>query len=156
MKRAIPVVMALMAVVVLAVGDIAAQRCSPGGQHRGPGWHAGSDYSRMYDVNTVETIIGTVVSVDSVVPTRGMSKGIHVTLETEADEVTVHVGPSWFLENQEIPLAVGDELEITGSMTTVDGQRALIAAEIVSGDMVLELRDEAGRPAWSGWRCRST
>jgi hypothetical protein len=35
---------------------------------------------------------------------------------------------------------------------TFEGKPAIIAAEIKKGDETLRLRDDAGVPAWSGWR----
>jgi hypothetical protein len=45
-----------------------------------------------------------------------------------------------------------DTVEVKGSRVTVQGQPALIAAEVKKGDEVLKLRDEAGIPMWAGWR----
>ncbi|MGB6301803.1 MAG: hypothetical protein WBF90_37255, partial [Rivularia sp. (in: cyanobacteria)] len=42
-------------------------------RQRGGGWrHHGKGYGRMYNIKTVETIKGKVVSVDPFIPRRGM------------------------------------------------------------------------------------
>jgi hypothetical protein len=116
------------------------------------GWGPGSAYGRMYDAKTVETVAGEVVKVDRITPMRGMSGGVHVVLKTDKGDVSVHLGPQWYLENQDVKIEPKDKVEITGSRVTVQGQPALIAAEVKKGDEVLKLRDAAGVPVWAGWR----
>ena len=58
---------------------------------KGGGWAAGSSYNRLYNPATVETVSGEVVKIEKVVPTRGMSYGVHVQLKTKMGE---HSGPS--------------------------------------------------------------
>lgn len=45
-------------------------------------------------------------------------------------------------------------MEVTGSRVTFDGKPAIIAAEVKKGGETLKLRDEKGRPVWSGWMMR--
>jgi hypothetical protein len=63
------------------------------------GWGPGSDYGRMYDPKTVETVTGDVVKVDRITPMRGMSSGVHLVVKTDKGDVSVHLGPQWYLEN---------------------------------------------------------
>ena len=65
------------------------------------GWGPGSAYGRMYDPKTVETVTGEVVKVDRITPMRGMSGGVHLVVKTDKGDVSVHLGPQWYLENQE-------------------------------------------------------
>ncbi|MEJ2365960.1 MAG: DNA-binding protein, partial [Deltaproteobacteria bacterium] len=58
------------------------------------------------------------------------------------------------IENQEVKIAPGDEIEVKGSRVTFDGKPAIIAAEVKKGNEVLVLRDASGFPLWSGWRRR--
>lgn len=153
MKRLIVVTAALAALLLLPMlGSVA---FAQGMKWRGSGgWGTGGAYGRMYDAKTVETVAGEVTKVDRIVPMRGMSGGVHVVLKTDTGEVSVHLGPQWYLENQDVKIAPGDTLEITGSRATIQGQPALIAAEVRKGDEVLKLRDAAGVPVWAGWRKR--
>lgn len=116
------------------------------------GWGPGGPYGRMYDTKTLETIAGEVTKVDRITPMRGMSAGVHLVVKTDKGEVSVHLGPQWYLENQDVKIEPKDKVEIKGSRVTVQGQPALIAAEVKKGDEVLKLRDEAGMPVWAGWR----
>lgn len=116
------------------------------------GWGMGNQYQKMYNPATVETISGTVESVDKVTPMKGMYSGVHVMLKTDKETVSVHLGPEWYIERLDTKIEKGDKIEVKGSRVTFAGKPAIIAAEVKKGDSVLVLRDSAGIPAWSGWR----
>ncbi len=90
----------------------------------GGGWGIGSPYGRMYDLKT----------------------------KTDKEKISVHLGPGWYIENQDTKIEPKDKVEITGSRITLEGKPAIIAAEVKKGEEVLKLRDEKGFPLWSGWR----
>lgn len=138
-------------------------------------WGPGSHYGRMYNPQTVQTITGEVVSVDKFAPMMGMShgrmgapggamgmrggamgmpSGIHLMVKTATETVSVHLGPSWFLEKQEVQIKPGDQVKVTGSRITFDGKPAIIASEVSKGGRVLKLRDANGAPVWSGHGAR--
>jgi hypothetical protein len=145
---------------VLIVGAMACSTAlavvqpGPARQGRG-GWGPNGPYGRLYDPKTVETVRGRIVAVERVFPMRGMSAGVHVRLRTTAGVLDIHLGPAWFIDNQEITLKNGEDIEVRGSRVVVAGGPAIIAAEVTRGDDVLHLRDELGFPAWSGWRRRT-
>ena len=118
------------------------------------GWGPGSSYNSMYDTKTVETISGSVISVQQILPDKNMSSGIHLLLVTENGSVSVHLGPAWYIDNQDTQIRNGDNVLITGSKVTYNGDQVIIAREVTKGDQVLKLRDESGYPLWSGWRSR--
>jgi hypothetical protein len=119
-------------------------------QGRGQG-RAGA---RMYDPKTVETVRGEVVSVEKIPEKGGMAGGIHLTLKTDKESVSVHLGPSWYLDQQSLKIAPKDQVEVRGSRITFEGKPAIIAAEVKKGQEVLKLRDDNGVPVWSGRRGR--
>ena len=116
------------------------------------GWGAGGAYQRMYNTATVETITGTVETVDRVTPLKGMNYGIHLLVKTEKGDVSVHLGPSWYIERLDTKITTGDAVEVKGSRVTFNGKPAIIAAEMKKGETVLKLRDDNGIPVWAGWR----
>jgi hypothetical protein len=118
------------------------------------GWGPGGQYGRMYDPKTVETVSGEVLRVERIAMMKGMAAGVHITLKTDKEAIAVHLGPVWYLENQDVKIQPKDKVEVTGSRITFAGKPALIAAEVKKGDETLRLRDEAGFPVWSGWRRR--
>ncbi len=116
------------------------------------GWGMGGNYQRMYNPATVETVTGEVISVDRITPMKGMGAGIHLQLKTDKENVSVHLGPAWFIERLDARIEKGDNIEVKGSRVTVADKPAIIAAEVKKGDALLKLRDDAGIPAWAGWR----
>lgn len=118
------------------------------------GWGPGAKYCAMYDVNTVATISGVVEKVERFTPEKGMGQGIHLLVKTDAETLSVHLGPKWFLEKQDIKIEAKDQVEVKGSRITFNGKPAIIAATVKKGDETLVLRDDAGIPVWAGWRKR--
>ncbi len=116
------------------------------------GWGMGGSYQRMYNPATVETISGEITAIDKVTPMKGMSYGIHLTVKTDKETVSVMLGPGWYIERLDTKLAKGDKIELKGSRITYEGKPAIIAAEVKKGDAVLKLRDDNGVPVWAGWR----
>jgi hypothetical protein len=119
------------------------------GKAAGGGWGMGTPYQRMYNPSTVETVSGTVESVDQFMPIKGMYYGIHVMLKTDKEVISVHLGPAWFINKQWLTIQKGDTIEVKGSRVTFQGKPALIAAEVKKGGNTLELRNRAGIPVWS-------
>jgi hypothetical protein len=152
-KVGVSLVIAAIAVLFAAVSSNA-QR-GPGMMWRGSGgWGPGTQYNRMYDPKTVETISGEVISIDQFTPAKGMFGGIHMNVKTGKETISVHLGPSFYIENQDVKLEAKDKVEVKGSKITFSGKPAIIASEVKKGDEVLKLRDDAGFPVWSGWRRR--
>ena len=107
---------------------------------------------RMYNPQTVETISGVVVSVDKFGGMKGMSQGVHAVVKTDTETISVHLGPAWFIDNQESKIGPNDRVEVRGSRITFEGKPAIIAAEVTKDGQTLTLRDASGVPVWRGWR----
>ena len=131
-----------------------AASAQPGRGRDGGGWGPQGAYQRLYDPKTVETVRGSVLAVDTFSVAPGGRTGVHLRLLSGKDTVPVHLGPQWFLDNQEMHVAQGDTVQVKGSKVDFGGKPAMIAAEVRKGDEVLTLRDAKGYPAWSGWRRR--
>lgn len=149
--RTVRTISVAVALLVLFVSSAAIAGPWKGWRGSG-GWGMGSSYQRMYNPATVETLSGVVESVDKITPMKGMYSGIHLVLKTDKETITVHLGPEWYLERQDVKLEKGDRIEVKGSRIIFDGNPAIIAAECKKGDNVLILRDTSGVPAWAGWR----
>jgi hypothetical protein len=140
---------------VLGLGLASASLAQPGFRWRGgDGWGRGGAYDRLYDPKTVETVSGEVVKVEQMTPMTGMGYGVHLILKTAKETIPVHLGPAWYVERQDAKIEPKDQIEVKGSRITFEGKPAIIAAEIHKGDETLVLRDDAGFPAWAGWRQR--
>jgi hypothetical protein len=104
----------------------------------------------MYDVKTETTIRGTVESVETVARGRRGLGGTHLVVKTATDALEVHLGPTAYLSEQRITVAIGDAVEILGSRITIDDEPVLLARQIKKGDSSWTLRDATGRPLWRG------
>src|SRR5690242_7335190 len=92
-------------------------------QWRGsPGWQPNSAYCRLYDAKHVMTLKGTVERVEKIVPMEGMGEGVYFMLKTSSDTIPVHLGPKEFVEKQPIQFFAGNEVEVTGSKVSCNGQ----------------------------------
>ncbi len=114
---------------------------------------------RVFNPQTVETLRGTVASVEKIHGQGcgqgrrgrgGKGYGVHLTLKTSDGEIPVHVGPNWFLDQQNLTIAQGDDLEVTGSRVEFQGAPVIIAAQIKKGDQTVRLREDSGIPVWAG------
>jgi hypothetical protein len=111
----------------------------------------GSGAGRMYDPAKVEVVAGQVVSLEQITG-RGPGAAVVLKVNTGNETLSVHLGPQWFIDKQDMKLAAGDTVEIKGAKATRAGADIFIAAEVKKGSSVLKLRDENGVPAWAGWR----
>ena len=112
----------------------------------------GMSGERMYNPQTVETISGVVVSVGKFDGMKGMSQGVHAVVKTDTETISVHLGPAWFIDNQESKISANDRVEVKGSRITFEGKPVIIAAEVTKDGQTLTLRDATGVPVWRGWR----
>ncbi len=149
-KRTIPMLAMMMVIAMILSSPSLAQQGTGWQQSRN--WKTRSTKSRVYDPETVQTISGTVVGVEKIRPTAGLPYGVHLFLQTEAETLSVHLGPSWFIEEQDMIITRGDKLSITGSMISFEGREAIIATALTKDGRTLQLRGESGIPLWSGWR----
>jgi hypothetical protein len=150
MKKTIGIITMVAAATVLFSSVSFA---GPWNGYRGSGgWGMGSQYQRMFNPATVETVSGSVDSIEKVMPMNGMHSGIHLALKTDKGIIDVHLGPEWYIERLDTKIEKGDAVEIKGSRVTIGGKPAIIASEVKKGDSVLILRDNNGVPAWAGWR----
>jgi hypothetical protein len=53
--------------------------------------------------------------VDKITPKKGMSYGVHLILRSHNDTISIHLGPVWYIENQDIRIIPTDKIEVTGS-----------------------------------------
>jgi len=144
----------LVLLVALAIASEAyGQGMGPG--RRMCGWGRHDSYQRLYNPATVETLSGEILKVEYFTPMRGMGQGVHLQLKSDDKTLPVHLGPRWFLDNQDVEIKKGDQIKVKGSRITFNDKPAIVAAEIEKGDKILILRDDDGFPQWAGWRRRA-
>jgi hypothetical protein len=42
---------------------------------------------------------------------KGMSSGVHLVLRTSRETISVHLGPEWYIENQDIKITPKDKVD---------------------------------------------
>ncbi len=109
---------------------------------------------RLYHEQRAETIRGVIKETDTVT-LKDNATFSRVHLKTTRDEVVpVHLGPSWFMEENRhlFDLNVGREVEVRGSYETIAGQPVFVAAQIFNDrrEEAMRLRRDDGLPAWVG------
>ncbi len=145
----------LVALNAMIVAILFASSCIAQTQLRGKrsgGWGMGNQYDTMYNTKTIETLVGEVKKVEKIIPMKGMSTGVHLLVKTNNETISIHLGPEWYIDKQDIEISKNDEVEIKGSRITYEGKPAIIAAEITKGKETMVLRNEYGIPIWRGWR----
>lgn len=124
----------------------------------GQGWWGNrsgekGQYSRsMYDPSRVETIQGTVLEIQGGNRGNRMPHGMYLQIKTNTETLGLHVGPAWYLDQQNFQIQPNDVVEVTGTRVNWGGQQSLIVGEIKKGNQTLQLRDENGYPRWMGWQ----
>ena len=81
-------------------------------------------------------------------PHHGMSRGVHVRVRSESEEMLVSLGPAWFIDSQIQLIEEGDSVEVVGSEVVYFNEHVLMAGRITNGHKSLRLRDPDGRPLW--------
>jgi hypothetical protein len=143
----------LVALVFSSLAAGALAQGGPGPRADRPGF--GARYTQFFDAKAVATFDGEVVEMTKV-PGMGIMgfMGVHATLKTAQGVLDIHLGPEWFIENQELKVAAKDKISVTGSRVTMQGKPTVMAIEIRRGDESLRLRDPDGLPVWVAARRR--
>jgi hypothetical protein len=109
---------------------------------------SGLDLNKGYDVNTVTTVKGRVITID---PEDGGGP-VLVELRNSSGAVLLVAGPRWFWSEKGISVQVGDEITARGSLTEgKDGRRYLLAQKLANqrtNEEIL-LRGDDGVPVWT-------
>ncbi len=145
--------------LVLFFPLMSAAQTGGGGQKISPcdgsgGWGAECAYNRIFVVSKMSQLAGEVVAVDTFVPQSKMTEGVSLKVKTGQEMMTVHLGPKWFIDNQDLRFSPAEQVEVRGSKVIFNGSPVIVAAEVIKGDKSLYLRDDQGRPVWSGWRLK--
>jgi len=109
---------------------------------------SGLDVSAGFDVNTIKTINGTVLTL----PEHPREQQAIMSVATPEGPVTVVLGPWWYWEKQGVTFTKDQDLAVTGSLAQgKDGGLYLFAQRLENrsnGESIL-LRSESGVPVWS-------
>lgn len=106
-------------------------------------------YADFYDLNKIETVKGTILTVGSV--RIGDVREERVRLRVRASDgrdVIVYAAPWGFEEQLALGLRAGRPIEVTGSPAKYGNQTVLVAGSIVLDGKTARLRDDQGHATW--------
>jgi len=116
---------------------------------------SGLDFNAGYDINTVTTMSGRVVSL----PHLGEKENIITEIKSGNESLDICLGPGSYWEKKGIAISVNDNLSVKGSKAQgKDGKSYVLAQKLVNkttGAQV-DLRNDKGEAAWSGRNNGST
>jgi hypothetical protein len=112
------------------------------------GMNRGQNRMKMYDVNTVVTINGTILSITKTPSKNPAFSGVIMSVKTGTDTIDVRLGPSSYIDKQDVKLAQNDKITIKGSKLTFGSKSSIVAAEITKDGKTMELRNANGIPLW--------
>jgi hypothetical protein len=96
-----------------------------------------------YDMAKEVTISGTVSSVITK-PAGGMMWGPHLMVTTASGEVDASLG-RWAMQGKSaLPVAAGQQVEVTGVMKTLNHKQVFIARTVKVGGQIHTVRNERG------------
>jgi hypothetical protein len=110
---------------------------------------SGLDFEKGYDLNTVTTVKGKVISIDS----GEGSVPVTIIVQQRAGKIHAVAAPGWFWSDRGISIKPNEEIEVSGAKAQgKDGNMYIISREItnISTGKAVTLRTENGRAAWRG------
>lgn len=104
----------------------------------------------LYNPSTVQTVNGKIEHVWNAEPAAGMGRMQMFSIR-QADNTVLSVAaaPASFVQQSGIPLKIGDQVSVTGSLVTAPSGPLLLASQIQEGGTQYTLRDINGNPAWA-------
>jgi len=141
----------IVAILIAAAFPVLAQSSRQGMAEPGVGPSVGPE---TYTPQNIVTVKGTVQNLGDY-PSWGLRSERGTTyrgviLKTDQGNLTVRIGPPWYLSQEKFSLKVGDNLEVAGFKITQNGKTILMAQEVKKDGKTLKLRNEHGFPVWPG------
>ena len=109
---------------------------------------SGLDFNKGYDVNTVTSVSGRVVSP----PRPDEKEHVFVAVKSGSEIISLSLGPKSFWETKEIPLHLNDDVTAKGSKAQgKDGKIYLMVQKLTNRTTGTQtvVRNERGGPGWS-------
>ncbi|MBN1931724.1 MAG: hypothetical protein JW786_08980 [Desulfobacterales bacterium] len=116
------------------------------------GWEKDSAYNKLYVATERDKFKAVVVGFKEIVPFPGMSPGIALLVrDPDEDIITVHLGPKWYIDSDEIGIRKGDNVTIRGVWVEGNEEEFFIASKVKRGDYFeFKVRlTKDGTPFWT-------
>jgi sporulation protein YlmC with PRC-barrel domain len=116
-------------------------------------WGSEGQIQQRFQQGEQVEIRGTISNITQGEVIPGSAQAVVVTIrDQQGEEHNVKLGPSWFLQRQDMTLRTGEEIAIEGRKIDMDGQQVILAQSARTTQAGLWLRDEQGRPRWDALR----
>lgn len=113
-------------------------------------WGLAAQPESEFNTATIARHEGQVVSVQKVDKDRDVVDGVYVLLKTDKGNVSVRLGPDWYLQREGFSVEPYDTMEVVASeVKTVNARPALVAIEARANGKRTVLRDSKGQPLWN-------
>lgn len=93
-----------------------------------------------YDKSTEVVTSGSIASIQTQ-KTGALPRGTYLTVHSGTLKLNVHMG---LFSPSAIPFAVGDQVQITGSLISMNGNQVLLARQVQSSSQSLTVRSSNG------------
>ncbi len=110
---------------------------------------SGLDLETGYDLNTVTTVKGKVISVNA----NAGEGPVTITIRQGNQNLNAVAAPTWYWSDRGIPINANDEVQVSGAKAQgKDGNMYIISKEItnLSTGRSVTLRKDNGSPSWRG------
>lgn len=85
---------------------------------------------------------------------EGIAKSVDdntlIVATTSGETISVQNRAWWYAQEQGVRVAVGDSLRLSGFFDSLNGEFETARIENLTSGQIIRLRDENGRPLWSG------
>lgn len=115
------------------------------------GWEEDSPYNQYYNYKEKDSLKGTILQFEEVVPLPGMAPGTAFILEEGGEKILVHLCPVAYSAANDTDIRKGIKTKVNGCWAVIDGQDVFIAAKVKQGDsFVFKVRlTKDGKPFWT-------
>lgn len=100
-----------------------------------------------FEKATLTTVVATVRNVMEHDGAMGPN-GLYIVVEDKSGVYTAHVAPADFLKEFGISVKVGDHVEVTGSVVSDDGVRAILVTQLKVERDTIRVRLDDGTTVW--------
>jgi hypothetical protein len=108
----------------------------------------GQRSQQLYQHGKASQIEGKILSMDTL-SVDGEEPGVRLRVDIgNGEQMDVHLGPRWFLNQQSVNLTEGEPVGIVGMTIRLDDHPAMVAREVLQGNRRIPLRTPAGAPLW--------
>ena len=115
-------------------------------------WARESSYNQRFDAATIETIKGKISGISTYKIPGDAVSGVQLMVDSKGEQIPVHLGPDWYIDNQGKQFEVGEKVTVKGSRIDFDGSPAILALAVAMNNHMLVLRSASGAPVWAGWQ----